>query len=308
LATRLTVAIPTYNRAATLRQTLTSIRALNLGFDLSAECIVVDNNSADETPAVVDELAARSPVPVRRVLEGQPGSSFARNRAVQEANGDFILFIDDDVVVEPDWAREMVAEIERRHLDAACGAVLPRWAAARPGWLGPRLYSKLAVHAPDALEGGAATETLTNYFSANAGFRRAAFLRFGKFREDLGVVGGNPLSGEDTELFARIIAAGGRVGFAPRAAVYHLIGPERMTRAYFRHKSFAYGVGSAYAGGRSHNRIDKLARNAWRMVLAAARGDAEGAFYHQLECVNFLGYWRGRATKLSSPRCSALKR
>jgi hypothetical protein len=71
-------------------------------------------------------------------------------------------------------------------------------------------------------------------------------------------------------------------------------GPERMTRAYLRHKSFAYGVGSAYAGGHSHNRLDKLIRNAYRMVAAAARGDQEAALYHQLECVNFFGYWSGR--------------
>jgi glucosyl-dolichyl phosphate glucuronosyltransferase len=191
----------------------------------------------------------------------------------------------------------MLAEIERRTLDCACGAVLPRWAAAPPRWLGPRLYSKLAIHDQRAIDGGAPMEALRNYFSANVGFHREAFERFGRFREDLGVVGGNPLSGEDTDLFARVISLGGKVGFAPRARVHHLIGAERMTRAYFRHKSFAFGVGSAYAGGRHHNRADKLIRNGWRMALAAAHGDAEGAFYHELECVNFLGYWRGRLSR-----------
>jgi glycosyltransferase involved in cell wall biosynthesis len=295
LRSRLTVAIPTHNRAATLRETLLSIAALDLGSEIDADCVVVDNHSTDDTPAVVDAIARQVALPIRRVFEPRLGSSFARNRGVDEARGDFVFFIDDDAIADRDWARELLAAIAQRNLDVACGAVLPRWPYPPPRWLGPRLYVKLAVHVEAALAASdRAMERLDNYFSANVGFRRDAFERFGRFREDLGVQGGNPMSGEDTELFARIIARGGAVGFAPRARVHHVIGPERMTRAYLRRKSFAFGVGSAYAGGRSHNHLDKLARNAWRMVLAAARGDAEGVVYHQLECLNFFGYWRGR--------------
>ncbi|HEY6420717.1 MAG TPA: glycosyltransferase family 2 protein, partial [Candidatus Binataceae bacterium] len=215
-----------------------------------------------------------------------------------------ILFLDDDAVAEPRWALEMLAEMERRRLDAACGMVLPRWLVEPPRWLGPSLWVKLAVHDRSAIESAPTecAETLANYFSANAGFRRAAFERYGKFREDLGVVGGNPISGEDTELFARIIAQGGKMGFAPRAIVHHQIPPERMTRAYLRRKSFAFGLGSAVAGGgRSHNQPGKLFRNALRMAIAAARGDRERALYHELECANFLGYWRGRMSPRPRP-------
>ena len=107
-------------------------------------------------------------------------------------------------------------------------------------------------------------------------------------------MGGNPISGEDTELFARIISRGGRMGFARRAIVHHAIPPERMTRAYLRRKSFAFGMGTAFAGLRNHNRLDKLVRNGVRMAGAAIRGDSERALYHELECANFFGYWRGR--------------
>src|SRR5260370_30433686 len=124
--------------------------------------------------------------------------------------------------------------------------VVLRWPSAAPAWLGPSLWVKLAVHDQRAIAASPpeAAEQLVNYFSANVGFRRTAFERFGNFREDLGVVGGNPISGEDTELFARILARGGAIGFAPRAIVHHMIPPERMTRAYLRRKSFSYAVGS----------------------------------------------------------------
>ncbi len=264
------------------------------GFE--AECIVVDNRSTDDTSAVVADFASHSRVPTRYVYEGAPGSSCARNRAVEEARGEFILFIDDDALAEPGWAIEMLAEIERRQLDAGCGMVLPRWCQEPPGWLGPSLYVRLAVHDPARLANASRSEcdTLHNYFSANVGFRRRALDRFGKFRVDLGVVGGNPMSGEDTELFARIMAGGGRIGFVPRARVHHLIPPERMKRSYLRGKSFAFGYGSALAGGRHHNHFDKLVRNAVRLLVAAVRGDAERTVYHELECANYFGYWRGR--------------
>jgi glucosyl-dolichyl phosphate glucuronosyltransferase len=293
---KITVAIPTHNRAATLAATLASIAALAIPEGAELDCLVVDNRSTDDTAATVESFARSAPIRVRRVGEPRLGSSFARNRAVAETDCDFILFIDDDAIAEPRWALEMVAEIEGRALDAACGLVLARWPSPPPPWLGPRLWVKLAVHDPSAIESApdGELERLDNYFSANLGLRRATFERFGGFREDLGVVGGNPISGEDTELFQRIIARGGKMGFARRAVVHHLIPPERMTRAYLRRKSFAYGVGSAFAGGRSHNRVDKLIRNAVRMALAAAHGDRERAVYHELECANFLGYWRGR--------------
>ena len=296
LTIAITVAIPTHNRAATLGETLASIAALQVPPDAALDCIVVDNASSDATQAVVEAAAQGAPFAVRRVAEPRMGSSFARNRAIDETAGDFIFFIDDDALAEPSWAIEMLAALESRKLDAVCGMVLPRWSVAPPRWLGPSLWVKLAVHVREQIESEptAKAEVLANYYSANVGFRRSAFARFGKFREDLGVVGGNPISGEDTELFERVMNQGGTMGFAPRAIVHHLIPPERMTRAYLRRKSFAYGFGSAIAGGRSHNRIDKLVRNLVRMAGAALSGNSERTLYHELECANFFGYWRGR--------------
>jgi glucosyl-dolichyl phosphate glucuronosyltransferase len=296
MATSLTIAIPTHNRAATLAATLESVAAQRLPADVDAECVIIDNASTDDTAAVVERSSAAAPLRLRRVLEPRLGSSLARNRAFDESRADFILFIDDDAIAEPDWAAEMLAAIQTRSLDAACGMVLPRWLQEPPEWLGRSLWVKLAVHDQNKIEGGAPqdAEILANYFSANMGIRRSAIDRFGRFREDLGVVGGNPISGEDTELYARIIAGGGRMGFARRAIVHHMIPPERMNPAYLLRKSFAYGIGSAITGGRNHNHIDKLVRNVVRMAAAAVRNDRERALYHLVECANYFGYWRGR--------------
>ncbi len=302
MSIRVTIAVPTHNRAGTLAQTLVSLTGQRLPEGIEAECVVVDNGSTDNTPAVIEAQAARAPFPMRCVRENRVGSSFARNRAAEEAAGGFVLFIDDDAVADRDWAAAMLAGMERRGLDAACGMVLPRWETAPPPWLGPSLYVRLAVHDERAVTSAppGAADVLRNYFSANVGVRRSCFERFGRFREDLGVVGGNPISGEDTELFARIIARGGTMGFVPDARVFHRVPAARMKRAYLRRKAFAFGVGTAITGGRSHNHLDKLIRNAMRMAAAAAHGAEERTVYHELECANFFGYWWGRFSRRRS--------
>jgi len=288
--------VPTYNRRHLLEKTLASIAAIELPSGVNAECIVVDNRSTDDTRQLVAEFSTRSVFPTNYVYEERPGSSHARNRAVEEAHGEFILFIDDDAVAEPSWVAEMLSEMQRRQLDVACGMVVPQWCQTPPRWLGPSLYARLAIHDAARLLSAEPAERnkIHNYFSANVGFRRRVFERFGGFRADLGVVGSNPISGEDTELFTRIVAGGGLIGFAPRARVRHIIPAERMRRYYLWRKSFAFGYGSALLGGRTHNHLDKLARNAVRLLAAAARGNGERVVYHALECANFLGYVRGR--------------
>src|SRR5947208_5779127 len=97
---KVTVAIPTYNRADFLRQTLAGIATQQFPRD-HFEVLVIDNNSRDHTRAVVAEFATARPAP-RYIQESQQGLDYARNRAIAEARGDIIVFGDDDILVQPD--------------------------------------------------------------------------------------------------------------------------------------------------------------------------------------------------------------
>ena len=92
-----TVIIATFNRAALLDECLEHLRAQS--FKPGDEVIVVDNGSTDDTPGVVARHQAAFPVPMHLLRETVPGKSLAVSRAVAFANGDILVFTDDDVNV-----------------------------------------------------------------------------------------------------------------------------------------------------------------------------------------------------------------
>jgi glycosyltransferase involved in cell wall biosynthesis len=99
------VIIPTYNRAAFLRATLQSL-AGQVWSGKPFEVIVVDDGSSDGTAAVSDETF---PFPLRYIYQANQGDAAARNTGARQSEADFLVFLDDDVVVLPDYLRHLVA-------------------------------------------------------------------------------------------------------------------------------------------------------------------------------------------------------
>src|SRR5579885_409501 len=129
-----TVAICTYNRAESLRRTLESLCAMRIPEDVDWELVVVNNNSTDHTDAVIASFADR--LPSKRAWEPQQGHSPARNHAVDVANGDYILWTDDDVVVDREWLAGY-AEAFRRWPQAAVfgGPISPEYEEPMVRWV-----------------------------------------------------------------------------------------------------------------------------------------------------------------------------
>lgn len=119
-----TVAVCTWNRAALLDQTLAAMRKLRIPREIEWELLVVNNNCTDNT----DEVISRhiDTLPLRRILEMEQGLSQARNRALQESQGELIAFIDDDVIVNPEWLAAF-CDAAKRWPDAGffAGTVFP---------------------------------------------------------------------------------------------------------------------------------------------------------------------------------------
>src|SRR5262249_13221390 len=129
-----TVAICTFNRAESLRRTLESIAAMRMPSEVTWELVIVNNNSTDHTDEVINQYLNR--LPLRREFEPRPGKSNAGNRVIDTAKGEYILWTDDDVIVEPGWLCAYVKAF-RRWPEAAVfgGRIIPRYEPPVAGWV-----------------------------------------------------------------------------------------------------------------------------------------------------------------------------
>lgn len=228
---KITVAIPSYNRAARLRETLAGVTRQDFPAE-EFEILVIDNNSPDATAAVVAEFAAAVPAP-RRILETRQGLDHARNRAIAEARGDIIVFADDDILVRPDWLAELARPFAADLAIAAVGGeVIPVFPDGLPDWV-KDWHGPLAFR-PDA--GPLARHQ--SPMGANLAIRRRIFDELGRFHTALDRSAGSYFSGGDAEMIRRIRAAGYAVWFAPAAAVRHQMPASRTTFRYAARHAF----------------------------------------------------------------------
>jgi GT2 family glycosyltransferase len=260
-ADRLTIAVCTRDRTERLERCLGSLPR-----DVH-EILVVDNAPSDEKAR---ELVASKPH-VRYVREPRPGLDFARNRALREASGELIAFVDDDVVVDREWISGL-CEAWRENADAAAvtGPILPlaleteaqirfesvggfRGGAAK-GFDKIRWCGFFPGHAPcDAGVFGA---------GANMTFRRDILIRLGGFDEALDT--GAPLpGGGDLDVFYRIARAGHVIAYEPRCLVFHehRSGLEALRRQYW-----GWGIGFMAFAAKSL-RSDPSQRKQWLRLL-----------------------------------------
>jgi glycosyltransferase involved in cell wall biosynthesis len=230
---KVTVIICTYNRAKLLRQTLAGVSRQDYPVD-QLEVLVVDNNSTDDTQSVVAEFAAGPHTP-RHVLETTQGLDHARNRGLAEARGDILLFADDDILMEPDWVRQMAAPFisdSAGRIGCVGGEVVPVFPDGLPEWI-------REWHAPLAFRQDAGPVPPPHSpMGANFAFPRLVFEQVGPFATGLDRKGASLFGGGDGEMVRRVRAAGYEVWFAPAASVRHQMPASRTTFRYAARHAF----------------------------------------------------------------------
>ena len=217
----LSIAICTKDGALRVARLLDSL--LPLREEVPFEVLIIDNGPSDDSTCRV--AAARDGV--RYIVEPLTGLDFARNRAVQEATGEVLCFLDDDVTVDAGWARAMSdAWTANPEAGAITGLVLPleleteaqvlfeRGGGFRRGFL-PLRYGDTnfadPVHPAGAGKFGA---------GANMSVDLALVRKLGGFDEALDT--GRPLpGGGDLDIFYRVLRAGRPLVYEPQAAVFH---------------------------------------------------------------------------------------
>jgi len=279
-----TVAICTHNRAAELKEALFSLLAQR--FKGSYEVIVVDNCSTDHTKRVVEEFRNMVNIPVRYIYEGRLGLSVARNRALREARGEYVLFLDDDATASEHWIDGIVSLFESdRRIGCVGGKIEPAWEGGEPPWLPPEnrsLYSILN-YAEDIVE----MVRPAVPFGANMAFRKSVFDAVAPFREDLGRVGNNLLSSEESELIERIRALYS-VYYTPYASVVHKIPRSRISKKWLLRRIYWQGVSKAVASPRKTAIFVKsLLKLPLFLVLAVAFAYDRRRIFRQISKISY---------------------
>ncbi len=237
-----TVTIQTYNHADSLKRTLESLGELHCPAGSDYEILVVDNNSTDHTAGVVSECQTVLGARLRGVFESRQGLSHARNRAIAEARGELICFIDDDVIVDPGW---LAGHINAYHADARTvavgGRVLLHWPDGwvRPAWLTSDLEGFLGRV---DLKADESIMRFPRYpFGCNMSVRRDIAQQVGGFCPLLGRTKANLMSNEEKLFFYEVHLRNGQVAYAPEALVHHAVSPSRLSKRFFLRRAYAQG-------------------------------------------------------------------
>ena len=251
---KVTVAVPTFNRADFLQQMLAGVVAQQFPRD-HFEILVIDNNSRDHTAAVVAGFAQAHPAP-RLVVEPHQGLNHARNRAIAEAAGEIIIFADDDILVQPDWIAQLTVPLladSTRRIGAVGGEVIPVFPDGLPGWM-THSHARLGFRRDTG-----PLPPSDSPMGANLGIPKWVFAEIGGFRTALDRRADKFFSGGETEVLRRIRAAGWEVWFSAAAAVRHQMPASRTT--------FRYAARQAFDSARSRV-IDRAAQPGARRFLA----------------------------------------
>jgi glucosyl-dolichyl phosphate glucuronosyltransferase len=237
----ISICICTYNRCNILSKCLHSIENLvDPRPEHDVEIIVIDNNSTDKTPVLVEALMSSFPFRIRYVFEAQQGLSVARNKAIDQAKGDYIAFLDDECIIHPDWLSIIISDINEFRPciigGPYIGAFLP---GARPKWF-KREYGD-AYFLAFRYERG-----FQNEFRASGGnmiIRRDVFETL-RFDVGLGMQGNIVKVGEEIELQERFLRDHKfeKVFFEPGIVAHHFIMPEKMRLSYLAKRRFAVGL------------------------------------------------------------------
>jgi glycosyltransferase involved in cell wall biosynthesis len=250
---RVSVIVPTFNRAEYLRLALASLVEQSCPAH-EFEVLVVDNDSTDDTRYTTEQVIQALPQPsIRYIHEPIPGLLAGRHRGAKEARGDLLVFIDDDIIADSGWLLSIVQTFADPAVQLVGGRNLPRYEVPPPAWLdgfwrttpyGGRTCGYLSL-----LDLGEEILDINAIYvwGLNFAIRRRALLDLGGFHPDCIPDHLQHFQGDgESGLTMKAAERGYRAVYLPKALVYHNVPAQRLTAEYFERRAFYQGVCDSY--------------------------------------------------------------
>lgn len=234
----LTVVVCTYNREKYITKCVESLVEALKNVDFNHELIVIDNNSTDNTPVILEKLSAKHNFV--SLVESTSGLSFARNCGLRVSNYRIVSFVDDDAFVDSNWAREIYNCFLQSDVGSVGGRISPYYEVVPPEWFSSRYYALYSI-----LDDAGECRPFDKGFGPVGANMAVDISRLDGniyFNTDLGRVGSSLLSGEEVEYLRRFKKKGYLSLYNPHAKVSHVIPHERLTKEWALKRFYWGGI------------------------------------------------------------------
>jgi glucosyl-dolichyl phosphate glucuronosyltransferase len=194
------------------------------------------------SPELKEKISAygiENAIPNLKMLfnSGEPGLSAARNVGIKEARGEIIAFVDDDVLLYPDWAENMVKAYTDDTIIGVTGPAIPMWEDKSMSWFPEEFYWIISCTAWDSDN---RVKEIRNAWGMNMSFKREAFEKAGVFSNKFGFHKG-PMA-EDNEFSQRIKEkTGKKILFEPDVKLWHKVHKYRLSQKFIKERSYWIG-------------------------------------------------------------------
>lgn len=248
------IIITTLNRVFSLKNALISILKQSFLKD-EYEIIVVDNGSTDNTKQIVKKLNQIYNNRIKYFYDERPGLHVGRHLGSKHAQGEILLYADDDIIASPDWVKEIYKCYSKKEVGAAGGKIIPKFEIEPPAWL--KIFHSGYLSLLDL--GDEYLEINTNViYGCNLSIRRNILFELGGFHPDAMPRDLIRYRGDgETALMNKVVKAGYKTVYNPKAYVYHVIPSSRLTIDYFKRRAFNQGISDSFSLIRKCGKIEE---------------------------------------------------
>jgi len=245
------VCICTYKRPELLRRLLSKLEEQETEGLFDYTIVIVDNDRFESARQTAEAFARQSKISIKYYVESEQNIALARNKAIENAKGNFIGFIDDDEYPSNGWLLKLYTAFNNyKPNGGVLGPVAPYYPEGTPKWLIKSKICDRPNHPTGTILDWNMTRTGNVLLSRNI-FRKKAFL----FDSQKGRTGG-----EDKELFKRLMKHGYSFIWCSDAEVYEVVYPDRWKLSYYLYRSVMMGgnVGKIYGKNSAYYFIRSL--------------------------------------------------
>ena len=227
----ITICICTYKRPLLLKRLLTEVASQETGGLFSYSILVVDNDRARSAEPVISDFRAHFPAPVQYFVETRQGIALARNKAVENAQGELVAFLDDDEFPTKRWLLTLVRALDEFQADGVLGPVKPHFDVEPPRWVVQGKFYERPSYPTGLVIDWKKGRT------GNALLNRRIFAPDAMFRPEF-------RTGEDQDFFRRAIDKGNVFIWCNEAVAYEVVPPERWRRRFMLRRALLQGANS----------------------------------------------------------------